>query len=104
MADTDFACSSPILAPQPVMRRFRRSFAQCLESRSLAFGRRRLMTPVGFWIAKARIRAKNGSMFLMLPKYPAVDAWVTLTAADETTVAEASGFLKTSAATPTRRF
>jgi hypothetical protein len=103
MADKDFACSSPTLAPQPVMGRS--SFAQCLESRSLAFGLRRLMTPVGFWIAKTRIRAKKGTMFLMLPKYPLVDAWATLTAADETTeVAETSGFLKTSAATPTRRF
>jgi hypothetical protein len=98
MADADFAYFRPTInGPRPLVGRVRAYVAECLEARSLAFVFRRLMTPVGFWIAKTRVRVKNGSLFLVLPKYPAVDGEATLTAAnkpaavtDVTTAPEAS--------------
>lgn len=87
MVDADFTYSSPILnGPPPVVSRVRAYVAECLESRSLAFVFRRLMTLAGFWIAKTRARVKNGSLFLVLPKYYVVDPGATLTAADEPAV------------------
>jgi hypothetical protein len=78
MIDSDFAYSSPTLDdPPPVVGRVRSYVAQCLESRSLAFVHRRLMILAGFWMAKTRARAKNGSLFLVPPKYPVVDAEAT---------------------------
>jgi hypothetical protein len=83
MTDSDFAYSSPTLDdPPPVMGRVRNYVAECHQSRSLAFVLRRLMTLAGFWMAKTRARAKNGSLFLVLPEYPVVDAGATHTAAD----------------------
>jgi hypothetical protein len=35
------------------------------------------MILAGFWMAKTRARAKNGSLFLVPPKYPVVDAEAT---------------------------
>jgi hypothetical protein len=69
------------------MGRVHNYVAECLESRSLAFVLWRLMALAGFWMAKTRARAKNGSLFLVLPKYPVVDAGATRTAADEPALA-----------------
>jgi hypothetical protein len=50
MADADFAYSSPILnGPLPGVSRVRSDVAECLESRSLAFVLRRLMTLAAFF-------------------------------------------------------
>jgi hypothetical protein len=38
--------------------------AECLEERSLAFAHRRMMTSLGFRVAKIRMRAKHRSFYM----------------------------------------